>query len=331
MNLNRSIIIPSNGNVSHWKNESDLPEQAYVWHHFSQPSEADFRNLPASYGLHPLAIEDCLHDDQIPKMESFSNHTHIIFNSFHPENDDCSTEEINIFIGENYLITSTISEKLTLIFQKVFSHVENDTQGVWRNGPAWLLHLLLDRIVDDKMVALEMLEDEMDLIEEEMLVNVNAFDFARVQKLRRTFLLFRKSLFHEREILNRIIRHDCEFISDKSVYVFRDVFDHVARLFEVAETCRENIKNMVELHLAMANNQMSLTANRTNKTMRRLTFITTIFMPLTLIAGIGGMSEYTAITGSQHMTAAYVALIFLMTLIGILCYRWLSSIDQKEQ
>ena len=98
----------------------------------------------------------------------------------------------------------------------------------------------------------------------------------------------------------------------------------------MTETCRETIKSLVELHLAMANNQMSQAADNTNKTIRRLTFITTVFMPMTLIAGIGGMSEYTAVTGSENWRPAYGMLMLFFLIMGILSYRWLKGIDRKS-
>ncbi|HPS84183.1 MAG TPA: CorA family divalent cation transporter, partial [Bacteroidales bacterium] len=84
----------------------------YIWHHFHQPTEEDLKNLPVEYGLHPLAIEDCMDDDQIPKMESFPKNTHLIFNTFNYHHEDIHAEEVNLFIGEKFIITVTRSERL---------------------------------------------------------------------------------------------------------------------------------------------------------------------------------------------------------------------------
>lgn len=305
-------------------------ENAYVWHHIFQPEEHDLTAFSASYGLHALAIEDCLHDDQIPKVESFQLNTHLLFNSFHQSEGEWVSEEINIFIGKGFIITVTLSDSLNDVMKKLVKRITESDSGSWQQGPSWLLHMIVDRIVDEKMVALETLEEEMETMEDQLLTSEGGLDFLKVQQLRRAFLLVRKSLFHEREILNKIIRHDCEFINDTSVYVFRDVYDHVVRLFELSETCRENIKNMVELHLAMANNQMALAANNTNKTVRRLTFITTIFMPLSLLAGIGGMSEYTSMTGGKNLLLSYSLLLAGMIVAGLLSYVWLRRTEKND-
>ena len=305
-------------------------DSLYIWHHFHQPTEEELKNLPAEYGLHPLAIEDCMDDDQIPKMESFPKNTHLIFNTFNYHHEDIHAEEVNLFIGEKFIITVTRSERLNQSITALTNKMLESKNGLWRNGPGWLLHYIIDKIVDEKMDALEALEDETDSIEDILLAQTGEIDFIKIQKLRWAFQLLRKSLFHEREILNRIIHDDHDFISNKSAYLYRDVYDHVVRLYELTESCRETVKNLIELHLAMANNQMAQAADNTNKTIRRLTFITTVFMPMTLIAGIGGMSEYTSVTGSGNWRLAYGLLMLFFLIMGILSYRWLKGIDRKS-
>ena len=116
-------------------------------------------------------------------------------------------------------------------------------------------------------------------------------------RLRRDLLTLRKSLFHEREILVKICRRDSPYVSEKAIYHFRDIYDHLAKYFEMVEIYREMITSLMEMYLSMINNRMAEMANRTNATVRRLTLINTVFMPLTLLAGIGGMSEWSMMTG----------------------------------
>ncbi|MDO8805520.1 MAG: CorA family divalent cation transporter, partial [Elusimicrobiota bacterium] len=110
---------------------------------------------------------------------------------------------------------------------------------------------------------------------------------------------------------------------------FRNSYDHIAKYFEEAEIYREVILSLTEMYLSMVNNQMSQIANRTNTTVRRLTFITTIFMPLTLLAGIGGMSEWSMMTGPANWKIAYPAFILGMAVIGALTYAVLRYMDAK--
>lgn len=326
------ILFFPQGGIPHLveSNESIPQTAGYVWYMFFRPEEADLKKIAEPYGIHPLSIEDCMDDDQIPKMESFPQNTHVLFSTFHYAEQELRIEELNLFIGENFLITVTRSaftfEKIELLIQRML----NDEVGSWKIGPAYLMHHILDKVVDDKIVAIEALEDELTLMEDQLLENNAAFNPTALQRLRRDVLVLRKSLFHEREILTRIIRKDCLFVPDKAIFHFRDIFDHIVRSYEMAESYRETVKSLVELNLSMANNQMALAAHQTNKTVRRLTFITTIFMPLTLIAGIGGMSEYSMMTGSENWRITYPFLLLALALLGVMSYFWIKRFDSKN-
>jgi molybdenum cofactor synthesis domain-containing protein len=164
--------------------------------------------------------------------------------------------------------------------------------------------------------------------EEAVLRDPAAFRPDVLMHLRRYLLDLRKSIFHEREILVRICRRDSPFVDEKSLFHFRDIYDHLAKFYELAEMYREMISNLMETYLSMVNNRMSQVANRMNKAMRRLTLITTIFMPLTLLAGIGGMSEWSMMTGPENWKIAYPAFILAMAAIGVVSYYILKRLEK---
>jgi len=151
------------------------------------------------------------------------------------------------------------------------------------------MHVILDYEVDQKLLAIEGLEDELEVREEAMLAGVSTFKPAELLQSRRDLLSLRKSLFHEREILIKICCKDCPFIPDKAIFHYRDIHDHLTIFFELTESYRDIVTSPMEMYLSMLNNQMTKAANQTNMAVRRLTFIATIFMPLTLLAGIGGV------------------------------------------
>jgi magnesium transporter len=208
--------------------------------------------------------------------------------------------------------------------------VEMDIESA-RHGPAFLMHVILDNVVDQKFLAIEALEDELNAIEEAMLADVSNFNPAEPIRLRRDLLSLRKSLFHEREILVKICRKDCPFISEKAIFHYRDIYDHLAKFFELTESYRDILTSLMEMYLSMLNNQMAKAANDTNATVKRLTFITTIFMPLTLLAGIGGMSEWSMMTGPQNWRIAYPAFLLAMVVIGFIDYYVLKWLDKRDR
>ena len=271
-------------------------------------------------GLHPLSIEDCTDKNQVPKIEDFPGNTFIIFNAFSYADRKLSVDEVDMFIGEKFLITvSGYDSGARRPLRDIQRIVELDIESA-RQGPAFLMHVILDHIVDQKFVAIEALEDELEAAEEAMLAAPASFNPAELLRLRRDLLALRKSLFHEREILVKICRKDCPFIPDKAIFHYRDIYDHLAKFFELTETYRDIVTSLMELYMSMLNNLMAKTSNETNAAVRRLTFITTIFMPLTLLAGIGGMSEWSMMTGPANWKIAYPAFLLGMAVIGIANY-----------
>jgi magnesium transporter len=303
----------------------------FLWLHYCQPAKDELSRLIKPLDLHPLSIEDCFDENQIPKIEDFPRNTFILFNSFYYSNGKLSIGEIDLFIGDNFLITVSQRDSENRQFLNGIEHiVEMDIESA-RQGPAFLMHILLDHIVDQKFLAIEALEDELDTAEDAMLADASNFNPAELVRLRRDLLGLRKSLFHEREILVKICRKDCPFISEKAIFHYRDIYDHLAKFFELTESYRDILTSLMEMYLSMLNNQMAKAANETNTTVRRLTFITTIFMPLTLLAGIGGMSEWSMMTGPQNWRIAYPAFLLAMVVIGFINYYLLNWLEKRRQ
>ena len=312
---------------------SRVKGDGYLWLDYFQPVKEDLSALVDPLGLHPLSIEDCFDDNQIPKIEDYPGNTFILFNAFTYSDKVLSIDEIDLFIGNKFLVTVSrqdLGNRLLLQdIERLFT-LENETA---KQGPAYLAHILLDYIVDKKFLAIDALEEDLNQAEDGILADHQHFNPAELLRLRRELLGVRKSLFHEREILVKICRKDCLFIPEASILYYRDIYDHLAKFFELTESYRDIVTSLMEMYLSMINNQMTKAANDTNVTVRRLTFITTIFMPLTLLAGIGGMSEWSMMTGPQNWRIAYPAFLLAMVVIGIANYyflRWLEGRRGKQ-
>lgn len=302
----------------------------YVWLSYCNPTYEELNTLAVPLKLHALSIEDCLDDIQIPKIDNYPDYTFILFNAFNYTENTLNLEEVNFFIGANFLIT-VHHQQLSDI--QIIKHIENrgaKNMDIIKQGPSFLMHLMLDFIVDKKFEAIEAMEDELDKAEEVMLNDITAFSLNKLQYLRRDLIALRKSLFHEREVLVKICRQDSPFISKKAIYHFRDIYDHLANFFELTETFREIVTSLMEMYLSLLNNSMAKTANKTNAIMRRLTFITTIFMPLTLLAGIGGMSEWTMMTSPLNWKISYPLFMLGTAVIGAITYFLLKRIQKKD-
>lgn len=304
-------------------------EGGFVWFDFYKPSKEELSSLVDTIGIHPLSVEDCFDDKQVPKMEYFADNAFIIFNAFSYADETLFVDEINLFIGKNYLISvSGHNSGTRKPLDNIVGIIENGNAGA-KNGPDSLMHIVLDYLVDQKYKAFDDMEDELEEAEELLLENVEIFQPMKLIRLRKDLLVLRKSLFHEREILVKICRMDCPFITQKAIVHYRDIYDHLAKFFELTETYREIETSLMELYTSLLNNLMTKMSNETNSSVRRLTLIATIFMPLTLIASIGGMSEWSMITGPEKWKVTYPLFLLGMVVIGVLNYLFIKRLENR--
>jgi magnesium transporter len=308
---------------------SALKEGGFIWLNFYEPTKEQLNALIEPLGIHPLSVEDCMDASQVPKIEHFPKNSFIIFNAFTYTERVLSVDEVDLFVGENFLVSvsgyqSDGRKPLNGIEQYVEHEIENA-----KKGPAFLLHIIMDHIVDQKFHAVESVEDELEDAEEAVMNTPEKFNAADLIRLRRYLLSLRKSLFHEREILVKICRLDSPFINEKAIFHFRDIYDHLAKFLELTENYREIVTSLMELYTSLLNNIMTNASNQTNLSVRRLSLIATIFMPLTLLASIGGMSEWSMMTGPENWKFAYPLFLLGMVVIGAITFLLIRRIEKK--
>ena len=303
-------------------------QNGYIWADYVDPTAELLEELMPALGIHPLSIEDCINGDQLPKLDLFPNYSFLIFNTFEETPEELLSHELDLFIGEKFVVTAGFRREDKQPLLTGLRELLERQREVVRQGPSYLLHQVLDKTVDDKLGVIENIEEALEANEDAILAEPLEFDYSSLMQSRRALQVIRRSLFHEREVVNKLIRRDSPFITEKALVYFRDIYDHLSKYYEVAETAREQVTDLMEIHLSLINNSMAETANRTNAIMRRLTLITTIFMPLTLIAGIGGMSEFTMMVGQKNWKIAYVVLLVVMAVIALINYRLLLRMEQ---
>jgi magnesium transporter len=308
---------------------AETKEDGFVWFNFYQPTKEELASLIDRVGIHPLSVEDCFDDKQVPKIEYFQGNTFIIFNAFTYCEKTLFIDEINLFIGKNYFITvSGHNSGTRKPLNGVTASIENGHSNA-KEGPDFLMHIVLDYLVDQKYKAFDDIEDELEETEDLLIDNVETFQPGQLIRIRKNLLTLRKSLFYEREILVKICRKDCPFVTEKAILHYRDIYDHLAKFFEQTETYREMETSLMELYTSLLNNQMTRSSNQTNASVRRLTLITTVFMPLTLLASIGGMSEWSMITGPDNWKLTYPLFLLGMVIIAVLNYLLLKRLERK--
>jgi magnesium transporter len=309
-------------------------ESGFFWLSYVEPTSEELEPLIERLGFHPLSVEDALDVNQIPKLDDFENYAFLLFNAFSYTPERLWVQEVDFFLSERFLVSVDRRGPDGKPLLSGLEEVIRRGTGTDRQGPAFLMHTLLDALVDRKFTAIEALEDELSEAEEAVLARTKGFDPRSLQHVRHDLVTLRKVLFHEREVFVKICRQDCPFIPEKAIFQYRDVYDHLTRFFELTETLRDIVTSLMEIDLSLRSNEMTRASNRTNRSVRRLTFITTIFMPLSLLAGIGGMSEWSMMTGPSNWRIAYPLFLVAMAVIGLGSYivlKWMVKRDEEKE
>lgn len=333
VSLSRFFYIDASGKLSTLTSMKDglkaIESGGYVWLDYCDPDLETLQPLMTAFNIHPLSVEDAINEDQLPKLDIFPDYSFMVFNIFESADSEVITHELDLFVGSNFIISSTKRNKSGQpLLSGIEKAVERERERI-KGDPSLLLHLIIDVVVDRKFLAIDQIEIKLDQDEDDILANTRDFDLSRLMDSRRSLMLIRKSLFYEREVISKLIRQDSKFISNQSIIFFRDVYDHLSRYYEISETARDQVTSLMEIHLSIISNRMAQTSNRTNAIMRRLTLITTIFMPLTLISGIGGMSEFTLWVGENNFKIGYLFLFLVMLLIAALNYTLLKRMERE--
>jgi magnesium transporter len=253
------------------------------WIDLSQQDDSQLATLQQRFGFHPLTIEDCLHFDQRPKLEEYGNYLFVVVHGFFSAtNDICDLQplELHAFLGKGYLVTVHQSDIDALA--KVWTRAAGDAT-LPRRGADYLLYLIVDATVDADFVLLDSISDALDEIEETIVTRPVASDLSRIFSLRRTLVMMRKVLSPERDVFALLAKRGHEALSEKTSLYFRDVYDHLVRIYESIDTSRDLLGNALEAH-------RSILAQRTNDVMKQLTILSAVFLPLTFVTGFFGQN-----------------------------------------
>ncbi len=249
-------------------------------------SEENERLLgPGALEIHPLIIEDVFMDCVRPKIEDYRDYVYVLFHApaQKPRDDDPNTLdllEIDLLLGQTYLVTHHAQSSRAL--DDVWAEISRSGRAIKR-GAAWLAHAVLDRVVDDYLPLLDRLDDDIDILEHEVLSDSGHDVLQRIFAIKRQLQQLRRVGIHQKEVLYRLSRGEFDEIPEALVPFFRDVYDHFVRVTDLAESYRDLIAGTFEAHL-------SVQSNKTNEIMKTLTLATTVFMPLSFIAGVYGMN-----------------------------------------
>jgi magnesium transporter len=259
-----------------------------LWLDLEGATKENVSMLGREFGFHELALEDCLHPHQRPKIEQYGSYYFLVAYAVSIEERELVEHEVAVFVGRNYLVTVRKEPPYDVaeVIKRTMAHTE-----LCKEGGAYLLYVLLDEVVDGYFTALEGLEDEAEDVEDKVFRKDEPSDPEPAQadeqtdifRLKKHLLKFRRVIAPLREVLDVMQRRTIEVVTVPLEPYYRDVYDHVLRATDFLDNLRDLLSSTLEAHLAVI-------SNRLNEVMKRLTSWGAIILVPTLIAGIYGMN-----------------------------------------
>ncbi len=239
------------------------------------------------YELHPLAIEDVLNLDQRPKAEDFPfsedhpGRLFIIARAVARKGEHVETEQVSFFLGRKTLVSFEEHEPDLVL--AVENRIRDGSSRLRQNDVSFLLYCIVDHLVDSFFPILEEISSQLDDIETAVLSNTRRNVLPDIYRFRRDLSLLRRVAWPMRELIFKLHRENHVCLSSTTATYLRDVYDHLVQVQDLLEIYREFADSLTQTY-------MSLVSNRMNDIMKTLTIVSTIFVPLTFLAGVYGMN-----------------------------------------
>jgi len=287
-----------------------LADGATVWLDLRDPDHEDLAVLQEEFGLHPVAIEDAVVDRERPKVDRYNTHLFLTAYGARLDTDtgELATSEIAAFALPQALITIRKDDGLDM--GKVVERwdASPDLAGC---GVGYLLHGLLDYIVDGHFEAVQSLDDAVEKLEDDLFDDspTSLTVQRRSFELRKSLVLLRRVVLPMREVVNTVMRRDMRFVGDELMPYYQDVYDHVLRATEWTESLRDLVTTILETNLTIASNRMNVIT-------KKVTSWAAIIAVPTFITGFYGMNV--PYPGFSDHTGLIVALVIMIVSGGLL-------------
>ena len=276
------IDIPHTGSAQPIElSELALPPAGTLrWIDIEGPTPEVLWPLKDAFGLHPLAIEDCLTFDQRPKLEEYPGHLFIVIHELGLKDLELESREVHAFVGERFLIT--VHERGCRNIEALATRVLGD-ETLQERGVGFIYYLLADGIASQNISILDELAESIDDVEDRMLACANASVLSTVLQLKRALGAARRTLSPQRDLFSALARVESRLVNERTRFYFRDVYDTLARAAETIEVSRDLLSNILDAYFSQV-------SQRTNEIMKSLTLLSAVFLPLTFVTGFFGQN-----------------------------------------
>ncbi len=262
-----------------------IPENTVRWMNVDGGcSEAALAALGEAFGIHPLVIENIANVNQRAKVEEYPGCLHIVAKMLYlsnPDEDELVTEHMNFVLGPNYVMTFGQTEGD--VFGEIRCRLAIEGTQVRGNGADYLLYQMLDALVEGYFDVLEAYKEKIDALEDSVMDKIEQEHLQEIRFLKREIIRVSRCIWPLRDVASLLNREAVPLIRPSTEPYLRDVYNHIVQAIDTTETCRDLLSGLADLHI-------SNTSYKLNEIMKVLTIISTIFIPLTFIAGVYGMN-----------------------------------------
>jgi magnesium transporter len=286
-------------------------EAVTIWLDLRDPDREDLAVLSEEFGLHPLAVEDAVHEHQRPKLDRYRSH--LFLNAYGARLDtgtgELATSELAAFVTERALITVRKDDGLDI---GAVAERWDSSPDLGKFGVGYLLHGLLDYVVDGHFEAVQSLDDAVEMLEDQLFADVpgNLHVQRRSFELRKSLVLLRRIVIPMREVVNALMRRDLHVVGDDLMPYYQDVYDHVLRAAEWTDSLRDLVTSILETNLTIQGNRMNIIT-------KKVTSWAAIIAVPTFITGFYGMNVPYPGFSRQAGLASSIA---IMIVSGVLLY-----------
>ncbi len=279
-------------------------------------SEATLLQIGQTFDLHPLMLEDIVNVPHRPKVDFYDDKILIIMQMVQPKKtgSGVGSEQVSFVMGNDFLVTFQ-EEPEWDSFNPVRDRIQRGTGTIRAQGADYLAYALMDTIVDSFFPVLEAMGETLEDLEEEVVANPTNATIKKIHRMRRALMKLRRYIWPQRSVINSLIRDSDALISQEVRVYLQDVYDHIVQVVDIIENYREIASSLMDVYLSSINNRM-------NEVMKLLTVISSIFIPLTFIAGVYGMNFNTERSPFNMPELewywGYVICLAVMALIAIL-------------
>ena len=238
--------------------------------------------LQRAYGFHTLAAEDVLHVPQRPRVDAYADHLFIVARMFSWRREQLVTEQISVFARAGLLVSfQELDEDVWNPIRERM--IQQETSKLRQGDASYLAYALLDATVDHCFPILERYGEMLDHLEDAALTSDANNILQEVHAIKRELTILRKAVWPMREVIAELSREDQILVSPNTRTYLRDVYQHCVQIIDIIETFRELAASLTDLSLSMQSNRM-------NEVMKWLTILSTVFIPMTFLAGVYGMN-----------------------------------------